>query len=1487
MNLRRIHAVLLLCLLVVVPAAYAASPNVVISQVYGGGGATSGSPAYANDYVELFNSSNASVTIGGWSLQYGASGGNFGNSGNIFTFPAGTSIGAGKYLLVKLGGAGTVGASFTADFTSTGLSMSATAGKVALVNGSASLACGTTPCTLPDPRIVDLAAWGSANNGEGGTTINGGSNLDSTKGGIRKSNGCQDTDNNNLDFTVNTVSTGLVPRTSAAPASPCTVSNLAPSINAPNNPAATVPQDSAPFTVSLSGSDDGGVYNWSATPGTGVSMVSVSSGQGSANVTYSVTLQPGFSGQASFTASLSDNVNAAVTRTVNISVTPLVVNNPPSIVAPANPITTVTENAAPFTVSLSGSDDNGVYNWSASAGSGVSAVVVSGGQGTSSATYTVTLQSGYNGTASFTATLSDGVNASVSRGVNITVTPAPPPPLDHVVISQVYGGGGNSGATYRNDYVELYNASTSTFDLTGWTIQYASATGTSWQVQPIGGSIAPGEYYLVSLATGGANGSALPDANVSGQINMSGTNGKVALARSGDALEGCPIGDPMLVDLVGYGSTSTCREGTTNAPTASNSTALFRKNGGATDSNINGSDFVVGTPNPRRTCPIVEIGPAVLSSDPRNNGSNAPRDASISVTFTEAVTVDAGWFHINCATTGAHDDATVAGGGNVWIITPNVNFLSGEQCSVTIVHNFIHDVDTDDVGPNDDSPASDYTFSFSTSTGTAPPYSADVHLTFGNPSGAVADTNVPQNYLMMKPEYALSYNRDRGTPNWVSWHLTDEWIGSLTRVDSFRPDPAVPSDWYRVLHTDYASSGFDRGHMVPNADRDKETSIPINQATFLMSNMIPQAPDNNQGPWAAMEGYLRTLLPGSELYIVAGGAGTGGSGSNGLTTTIANGHVTVPAQTWKVALVLPKDSGDDVSRVAASTRTIAVIMPNTQGIRNNDWQNYLVSVDQVEALTGYDFFANVSDAVENAIEAGVNGVNPPGVADQSVSTSEDNARSFTLDAANPTGNALTYTIVSGPSHGTLSGSDGSRTYTPLPDYNGSDSFTFRVADGSRTSNTATVTITVSEVNDAPVAVDDAKSTNEDTPLQFAASELTANDSAGPASESSQTLTVTQVTGGAAAHGVVALANGIITYSPDANYHGPASFAYEVCDNGVTAGLTAPQCASAFVELTVVSVNDAPSATVTAPATTFEGTPVTATAEAHDVDENESFTFAWTVTKDGVAFASGSGASITFTPDDNATYVVSATVKDAAGATGSDAAAVAAANIAPAIVAVSGPTSALQLGSAASLSVSYFDAGAADTHSATFTWDDGTTSTATCAAGVCSASHSYASTGVYGVAVVLADDDGGLASSSFEYVVVYDNNGGGFVTAGGWLDTPSGKATLNANVKYVKNQVAPTGNTQFQLGELRFQSTSTEWLVVAGANAQYKGSGTVNGAAGFGYLVTASDASPDKFRIRIWNKTTGATVYDNVPNASDDLDSANPQPLGGGSVVVHK
>lgn len=246
--------------------------------------------------------------------------------------------------------------------------------------------------------------------------------------------------------------------------------------------------------------------------------------------------------------------------------------------------------------------------------------------------------------------------------------------------------------------------------------------------------------------------------------------------------------------------------------------------------------------------------------------------------------------------------------------------------------------------------------------------SSSVHLTLGNPSNATTNVSYPNNYLLLKPQYALSYSRDRGTPNWVSWQLNSSWLGSAARQDDFRADTSLPTGWYRVGGSDYSGSGFDRGHMTPSADRTR--TVTDNSATFLMTNMVPQSPDNNQGPWASLENYLRSLVSqGKELYIISGTYGIGGTGSNGTKYTIANGNVQVPNRVWKVAVV--NNPGAGASGVTTSTRVISVDMPNTQGIRNNDWRTYRVSVDSIEVKTGFNFLSNVSTSVQSVIESRV------------------------------------------------------------------------------------------------------------------------------------------------------------------------------------------------------------------------------------------------------------------------------------------------------------------------------------------------------------------------------------------------------------------------------------------------------------------------------------------------------------------------------------
>jgi uncharacterized protein len=167
-----------------------------------------------------------------------------------------------------------------------------------------------------------------------------------------------------------------------------------------------------------------------------------------------------------------------------------------------------------------------------------------------------------------------------------------------VVLSQVYGGGGNSGATLKSDFIELHNNGTQAVSLSGWSVQYASSSGSSWQVTPLSGSIAPGGYYLVKQADGSGGTQDLPTPDASGTIAMSGSNGKVALSNSTAALAGtCPVGN---VDFVGYG-TANCSEGANAAPGLGNTIAALRASGGCTDTNDNGADFATGAPTPRNS----------------------------------------------------------------------------------------------------------------------------------------------------------------------------------------------------------------------------------------------------------------------------------------------------------------------------------------------------------------------------------------------------------------------------------------------------------------------------------------------------------------------------------------------------------------------------------------------------------------------------------------------------------------------------------------------------------------------------------------------------------------------------------------------------------------------------------------------------------------------------------------------------------------------
>jgi hypothetical protein len=174
-----------------------------------------------------------------------------------------------------------------------------------------------------------------------------------------------------------------------------------------------------------------------------------------------------------------------------------------------------------------------------------------------------------------------------------------------LVVGEVYAAGGNSGAAYSNDYVELFNRGASSVAVDGWTLQYASASSTSWSTTALSGTIPAGGRYLVQLASGGANGAALPTADAIGTSNLAATGGKVALVSGATALScGASAGSCSAAagveDLAGYGS-ATDFEGSDAAPAGSATNALTRAGGGCTDTDDNAADFATATPTPQNS----------------------------------------------------------------------------------------------------------------------------------------------------------------------------------------------------------------------------------------------------------------------------------------------------------------------------------------------------------------------------------------------------------------------------------------------------------------------------------------------------------------------------------------------------------------------------------------------------------------------------------------------------------------------------------------------------------------------------------------------------------------------------------------------------------------------------------------------------------------------------------------------------------------------
>jgi endonuclease G len=236
--------------------------------------------------------------------------------------------------------------------------------------------------------------------------------------------------------------------------------------------------------------------------------------------------------------------------------------------------------------------------------------------------------------------------------------------------------------------------------------------------------------------------------------------------------------------------------------------------------------------------------------------------------------------------------------------------------------------------------------------------SVSIHLEMGIP----LDDNASNDYLVIRPQYALSYNQQLNLANWVSWNLHRGWYGDVPRYSgNFIQDTSLPAEFYKVKHGDYTGSGYDRGHMVRSEERT--ATAEDNKSTFMLTNIMPQTPTLNQQTWLSLELECERMCKNDnkELFVIAGGVF--GANPKRLNTVVA-----VPDSCWKIIVIL--DSGQRLKDITSATRVIAVMMKNgTYTSGTTDWKLYTTTVDAIEQRTGYDFLRDVPKQIQDIIES--------------------------------------------------------------------------------------------------------------------------------------------------------------------------------------------------------------------------------------------------------------------------------------------------------------------------------------------------------------------------------------------------------------------------------------------------------------------------------------------------------------------------------------
>lgn len=639
-----------------------------------------------------------------------------------------------------------------------------------------------------------------------------------------------------------------------------------------------------------------------------------------------------------------------------------------------------------------------------------------------------------------TAVLRNGGGCTVSGSLAADFATGAPNPRNHaaatnvcigLVISQVYGGGGNTGATYKNDFIELFNPTGADVSVAGWSVQYTSASGTSWKVTPLAGSITAHHYYLVQEAAGSGGTADLPTPDATGTIAMSASDGKVALVRDTAALTGsgagtgtlggtpCPTAPAAgIADFVGYG-TATCFEGTDGTPAGSATKSVVRRADGNQDTNDNVSDFDASSVSPRNSAYIQPTpGPLdhvfisgasrVVVGTPLSLGATAEdaNDVRIPATFTwsssdpSRATVDA---------TG-HVTAVNPGGLVTITATTTVNGITKSGSRILAVSS------STAVSLSGRTPPLPVGFedAMFASGGTAPMtwISSDPSVLAVDSLGVITATGVGTATIA-----AFDANQSG-----AAWFVTTEaqTFSSTARsghnTEFGVPTDGDPSNDVIISRKEYTIS-YNPQHAGPNwvswdldsthlgaTDRcncfTADTALTrmgikayttldfISGGQYDRGHMEPSADQSTTDTENATTFFLANVLPQrhdlnagpwEKLEIALRDSARAGreayviaggifTGGTGLGTLNGAGNIFIPDSTWKIVVLMPAGKGLSDVTSASDIDVIAVNMPNVTGIIANDWTQYLTTVDNIQQSTGYNFLSSLPESIQCQVE---------------------------------------------------------------------------------------------------------------------------------------------------------------------------------------------------------------------------------------------------------------------------------------------------------------------------------------------------------------------------------------------------------------------------------------------------------------------------------------------------------------------------------------